>query len=138
MQHRHGVRPAWTRRLLVSVAALTSVFGLAAVSCPAQATVYGSCTISRCSDARSANTTWKSKGYPTTRGWVSWTGGKCSYAGGQYYNYEGELPSGDTYYEYDVYPRTCGAARDAYRIVWDSDTGRVWFSPNHYTDFYQL
>jgi ribonuclease T1 len=138
MQHRQQARPAWVKRLLVAAVAVTSVSGVSAIVSPAQASVHGSCTISRCADARSANTTWKSKGYPTTRGWVSWTGGQCSYAGGQYYNREAELPSGDTYYEYDVYPRACGAARDAYRIVWDSDTGRVWFSPNHYTDFYQL
>jgi ribonuclease len=138
VQSRRRFRPAWTRRLLVAVIALASVFGLAAVVSPAQASVYGSCTISRCADARSANSTWASLGYPTSRGWYDWPGGKCSYAGGQYYNREGELPSGDIYYEYDVYPRTCGAARDAYRIVLDSYTGRVWFSPNHYTDFYQL
>ncbi|MFE0387180.1 ribonuclease domain-containing protein [Streptomyces bungoensis] len=50
----------------------------------------------------------------------------------------GQLPSGDTFYEYDVYPRTCGAHRDAYRIVVDSNTGVVWYSPDHYSDFYQL
>ena len=37
-----------------------------------------------------------------------------------------------------MYPRACGASRDAYRIVVDLDTGAVWFSPNHYTDFYRL
>ncbi|MDN3354446.1 ribonuclease domain-containing protein [Actinomadura sp. DC4] len=138
MQYRQRVRPAWTTRLLVAVVAVTSVFGLSAVVSPAQASVYSTCTISRCPDARTANTAWKAKGYPTTRGWVTWTGGQCSYAGGQYYNYEAELPSGRTYYEYDVYPRTCGAARDAYRIIVDKGLGKVWFSPNHYTDFYLL
>ena len=47
-------------------------------------------------------------------------------------------PSGATYHEYDVYSRARGAARDAYRIVVNRSTGAVWFSPNHYTDFYRL
>ena len=47
-------------------------------------------------------------------------------------------PTNATYYEYDVYPRTQGAARDAYRIVVNRSTGVTWFSPNHYTDFYRL
>ncbi|MEW2272781.1 hypothetical protein [Streptomyces griseofuscus] len=38
----------------------------------------------------------------------------------------------------DICPRTCGAHRDAYRIVVDSNTGVVWYSPGHDTDFYQL
>jgi ribonuclease len=138
VQSQRHFRPAWISWLLVAVVAVVSIFGLAAVIRPARASVYGSCSISRCSDARSANSTWASKGYPASRGWYSWPGGLCDYAGGRYYNYEGELPSGDIYYEYDVYPRSCGASRDAYRIVVDSYTGRVWFSPNHYTDFYQL
>jgi hypothetical protein len=37
-----------------------------------------------------------------------------------------------------VYSRAKGAARDAYRIVVNRGTGVVWFSPNHYTDFYRL
>jgi hypothetical protein len=129
---------AWTKRLLVAVVAVASVLGVPAVVSPAQASVHSSCTISRCSAAASANSTWSSKGYPTSRGWYSWPGGQCSFAGGRYNNLERELPLGDTYYEYDVYPRSCGAARDAYRIVVDFNTGQVWFSPNHYTDFYRL
>lgn len=138
MRSQRRFRLAWTKRFLVAVIAVASVFGLSTVISPAQATVYGSCYISRCSDAAAANSTWSDMGYPTSRGWYSWPGGLCNYAGGRYYNYEGELPSGDIYYEYDVYPRSCGASRDAYRIVVDFNDGRVWFSPNHYTDFYQL
>lgn len=118
---------------------LVSVSGLVAVVRSAQASsVHDSCTISRCQDARSANATWAAEGYPQSRGWNSWPGGRCNYAGGRYHNREGELPGGHTYYEYDVYPRGCGAPRDAYRIVVDAGTGRVWFSPNHYADFYRL
>jgi ribonuclease len=130
---------SWAKRLVALIAALAFTLGLSAVSgAPAQAAVYGSCTISGCSDAASANSTWSSYGYPTSRGWYDWPNGQCSYAGGEYYNYDGQLPAGDTFYEYDVYPRSCGAHRDAYRIVVDFTTGTVWYSPDHYSDFYQL
>ncbi|WP_433334495.1 ribonuclease domain-containing protein [Spirillospora sp. CA-294931] len=127
----------WTTRLTVTVAAATTVTGLVG-TLPAQATVYSSCTISRCSDARNANSIWSSKGYPTTRAWYSWPDGKYNFAGGRFYNREGQLPSNATYYEYDVYSRAQGAPRDAYRIVVNRTTRVVWFSPNHYTDFYKL
>ncbi|WP_433213256.1 ribonuclease domain-containing protein [Microtetraspora malaysiensis] len=130
-------RPSWPVRLtivLAAIASLTSAVGIA----PADASVYGSCTISRCSDARSAGSIWAAKGYPTNSGWYSWPDGKYNYTGGRFYNREGQLPSGATYYEYDVYSRAQGAARDAYRIVVNRSTGAVWFSPNHYTDFYRL
>lgn len=127
------------RRLAVTLAVLASVFGMTLVATPAaQATVYGSCTMTRCADARSANSTWQSKGYPGTRGWYSWPNGQCNFAGGTFYNREGQLPSGRSYREFDVYPRACGASRDAYRIVLDRTTGVVYFSPNHYSDFYRL
>jgi hypothetical protein len=138
VQSQRRFRSALTRRLLIAFIAVASVLGLTAISTPAQASVYGSCSISGCSAARSADSTWASMGYPGTRGWYDWPDGQCNYAGGVYENREGELPSGDTFHEFDVYPRPCGAARDAARIVLDDDTGTVWFSPNHYTDFYQL
>ncbi|SEH02148.1 hypothetical protein SAMN05444920_12483 [Nonomuraea solani] len=61
-------------RLAVLLVAITSLIGLAGVA-PAGATVYNSCTISRCADARSARSIWASKGYPTTRTWYSWPDG---------------------------------------------------------------
>ncbi|QFZ21285.1 ribonuclease domain-containing protein [Saccharothrix syringae] len=132
-------RTTWTRRLAVTISAVASVLGLTVVVTPAaDASVYGSCTISRCADARSARTTWSSKGYPSTRGWNSWPNGQCNFAGGQFYNREGQLPGGHSYLEFDVYPRACGAARDAYRIIVDRTAGTAYFSPNHYTDFYRL
>ncbi len=132
-------RSPWTKRLVALIAALTVLLGLsAATGTAANAAVYGSCDISGCSAAASAESTWSSLGYPTSRGWYDWPNGECSYAGGEYYNYDGQLPSGDTFYEYDVYPRSCGAHRDAYRIVVDFNTGTVWYSPDHYSDFYQL
>lgn len=114
------------------------MLGLATAASPASASVVSTCTISGCTAAESANTTWKSLGYPSTRGWVNWPNGECNYAGGTYYNDNGELPSGDSFLEFDVNPRACGAARDAERIVVDKNTGTVWFSPDHYDDFYQL
>ncbi|MEV7004921.1 ribonuclease domain-containing protein [Streptosporangium sp. NPDC051022] len=131
-------RPSWTARLTVVLVALTSLIGVAGVTTPANASVFASCTISRCSDARSVNAIWAGKGYPTSSGWYSWPDGKYNYTGGRFYNREGQLPSGATYYEYDVYSRAQGAARDAYRIVVNRSTGVTWFSPNHYTDFYRL
>jgi hypothetical protein len=131
-------RPSRAKRLGVVLAALVSLSGMPAVTGPAHASVHRTCAISRCPDAVSANSVWASMGYPTARGWYGRPDGRCGFAGGRYQNRERELPGGDIYYEYDVYPRSCGAARDAYRIVVDFTTGGVWFTPNHYTDFYQL
>jgi ribonuclease len=138
VSNRHP-RLFWTRRLVAVIAAIMAVLSVSAIESPAaNAAVYSSCDISGCSAAASADSTWSSLGYPTGRGWYDWPDGECSYAGGEYYNYDGQLPSGDTFYEYDVYPRACGAHRDAYRIVVDLSTGTVWYSPDHYSDFYQL
>lgn len=138
MQTQERTRLSWAKRLVVAIITIASMFAVSAVTTPAHATVYSSCDIAGCSDAASANSTWSSLGYPTSRGWYDWPDGQCSFAGGEYYNYDGQLPSGDTFYEYDVYPRACGAHRDAYRIVVDFNTGEVWYSPDHYTDFYHL
>ncbi|MFI9383085.1 ribonuclease domain-containing protein [Kutzneria sp. NPDC052558] len=132
-------RPTWTKRLTLTLTALLPLLGLALVAAPAaNATVHGSCSISGCSAAVSANNTWQSLGYPSTRGWVDWPNGQCSYAGGTYYNDDNQLPSGDSFQEFDVYPRACGAHRDAARIVVDMDNGEVWFTPDHYSNFYEL
>nr|BFE66575.1 ribonuclease domain-containing protein [Dactylosporangium thailandense] len=123
-------------RLAVAIVLLTGL--LVAPATAADASVYSSCTISGCAEARTARSGWASLGFPTTRTWYAWPYGKYNYAGGQYYNREGELPSGATYYEYDVIPRNKGAARDAKRIIINRSTGVTWYSPNHYTDFYRL
>ncbi|GAA3690172.1 ribonuclease domain-containing protein [Nonomuraea antimicrobica] len=130
-------RPSWAVRLAAVLAAAISLVALTGVV-PADAAVYNSCTISRCADARSARSTWAAKGFPTSAGWYTWPDGRHNYTGGRHYNREGQLPTNATYYEYDVYSRTQGAARDAYRIVVNRSTGVTWFSPNHYTDFYRL
>lgn len=123
---------------VLAVLALTGAIALAPqTASPAQASVSSSCTLSGCSAARTARTGWSSLGFPTAKGWYSWPYGQYNYTGGRFYNYEGQLPSA-TYYEYDVYPRAYGAARDAYRIVVNRSTGATWYTPNHYTDFYRI
>ena len=125
-----------------TVLAVGLALGLIAVApAPAHrggAAVHSSCVISGCSAARSAHDGWVRLGLPTTRGWYPWSGGLSSFAGGRYYDYDGQLPSGAAYYEYDVYPRGMGAARDAYRIVVNRASGATWYSPDHYTDFYLI
>ena len=138
MRTNHA-RVTWLKRVSLTFTAVVSMAGLALVATPAaNASVYSSCDISGCSDAASANSTWQSMGYPSSRGWYNWPNGECNYAGGTYYNDDGQLPSGDSFQEFDVIPRACGAHRDAERIVVDMNTGTVWFSPDHYSDFYQL
>lgn len=136
------VRRALAASALVTAVAAAALVAPATVSTrlaePAEAAVYSSCTLSRCTDARTARSGWSAKSFPTSRGWYSWSGGQCNFAGGQFYNREGQLPTNATYYEYDVYPRACNAARDAYRIVVNRSTGATWFSPDHYANFYRL
>ncbi|WP_431932423.1 ribonuclease domain-containing protein [Micromonospora sp. RP3T] len=136
------VRRALAASALVTAVAAAALVAPATVSTrlaePAEAAVYSSCTLSRCADARTARSGWSAKSFPTSRGWYSWSGGQCNFAGGQFYNREGQLPTNATYYEYDVYPRACNAARDAYRIVVNRSTGTTWFSPDHYANFYRL
>jgi len=126
------------KRGIAALIAVVAGVGATLVAAPAQADVYSSCTLSTCTDALTAVSTWNSLGDPTTRGWYTMPDGNCSYAGGEYYNDDDQLPSGDTYYEYDVYERACGAHRDAYRIVDDVTAGVWYFSPDHYSDFYLL
>ena len=58
-QRRLGL--SWTKRLAVAVAATASAVTVTVIASPAaNAAVYDSCTISGCSDAVSANSTWSS------------------------------------------------------------------------------
>lgn len=133
----HNLR--WTNRMLAALAVVASVLGVTLVAAPAaEARVYPSCSISRCDEARTADSTWKSMGYPGSRGWKDWPNGQCNFAGGTFQNREGQLPDGHSYREFDVYPRACGARRDAYRIVVDLTANKVYFSPDHYSNFYAL
>lgn len=134
LRHSGPSRPARLAAILAVTLALIGLVGVA----PASADVYDSCTIARCDDAVEASEIWADMGYPTNAGWYDWPDGQSNYTGGTFQNREGQLPSDGTYNEYDVYSRSEGASRDAYRIVVDRGSGDVWFSPNHYTDFYHL
>ncbi len=129
-------RMSWAKRAAVTITAVAATTGVVA-NVPANATVYSSCTLSTCSDGSYAASVWAGKGWPTTKGWYSWPDGLYNYTGGVYHNYDGQLPTSATYHEYDVYSRPKGASRDAYRII-HSSTGHVYFSPDHYSDFYYL
>lgn len=60
------------------------------------------------------------------------------YVGGrEFQNRERRLPPGH-YREYDVNPKTRGRSRDAERIVIEQDTGRAYYTGNHYRTFMPL
>ncbi|RZS34820.1 guanyl-specific ribonuclease Sa [Herbihabitans rhizosphaerae] len=130
----------------LSLLALLFALCAATVSSPAPAaateaginSVYPTCTMSRCADAKKAYDGWRQLNFPTSRNWYSWPYGQYNFAGGQFYNREGQLPKDHKFYEYDVYPRAKGASRDAHRIVRDTNTGTVWYSPDHYENFYKI
>ena len=133
-QRRLGL--SWTKRLAVGLAATASALTVTVVASPAaNAAVYDSCTISGCSDAVAANSTWSDMGYPSSRGWYDWPDGECNYAGGTYYNNDGQLPYGESFQEFDVNPRSCGAHRDAVRIVVDMNTQLVVLGEQFRRDF---
>ncbi|WP_406028818.1 ribonuclease N [Nocardioides sp. NBC_00850] len=126
--------------LLAGLVATTSLLGGSVALAPAaQADWVESCTHKGCAEALDSNEVWASLGYPSNRGWHDWPPtGTCNFSGGTYNNYEGELPSGHSYLEFDVTPRECGAQRQAYRLVVDTTTGDVYFTPDHYSTFYFL
>ena len=57
--------------------------------------------------------------------------------GGAFQNRERLLPRGH-YREYDVNPKIRGQARGAERIVIEQDTGRAYYTGNHYRTFMPL
>jgi guanyl-specific ribonuclease Sa len=60
------------------------------------------------------------------------------YVGGrEFQNRERRLPSGH-YREYDVNPKIRGRSRDAERVVIEQDTGRAYYTGNHYRTFMPL
>ena len=54
--------------------------------------------------------------------------------GGAFQNRERRLPRGH-YREYDVNPKIRGRSRDAERIVVEQDTGRAYYTGDHYRTF---
>jgi guanyl-specific ribonuclease Sa len=60
------------------------------------------------------------------------------YIGGrEFQNRERRLPRGH-YREYDVNPKVRGRSRDAERIVIEQDTGKAYYTGNHYRTFIPL
>ena len=60
------------------------------------------------------------------------------YIGGrEFHNREHRLPPGH-YHEYDVNPKIRSRPRDAERIVIEQDTGRAYYSSDHYRTFTPL
>ena len=60
------------------------------------------------------------------------------YVGGrEFLNRERRLPPGH-YREYDVNPKIRGHSRDAERIVIEQDSGRAYYTGNHYRTFIPL
>jgi guanyl-specific ribonuclease Sa len=60
------------------------------------------------------------------------------YVGGrEFQNRERRLPRGH-YREYDVNPKVRGRSRDAERIVIEQDTGKAYYTGNHYRTFIPL
>jgi guanyl-specific ribonuclease Sa len=60
------------------------------------------------------------------------------YIGGRVFqNRERRLPRGH-YREYDVNPKVRGRSRDAERIVIEQDSGRAYYTGDHYRTFIQL
>ena len=126
----------WTRRLLAALAVVASVLGVTTAVAPAaDAAVFGSCTQTRCSAAREANSTWSSMGYPSRRDWYDWPSGRCNFAGGTFQNREGLLPdrAEGHYREYTV-PTPGEDDRGARRIVAGANGERYW-TADHYASF---
>lgn len=63
----------------------------------------------------------------------------AGFVGGRTFkNHEGKLPKGN-YKEYDVDPKPPkGQNRNAERIVIDDDTGRAWYTDDHYQSFTEI
>ena len=60
------------------------------------------------------------------------------YVGGrEFQNRERRLPRGH-YREYDINPKVRGRSRDAERIVIEQDTGKAYYTGNHYRTFIPL
>ncbi|MCX5729571.1 MAG: hypothetical protein NTZ28_12190 [Nitrospirae bacterium] len=57
--------------------------------------------------------------------------------GGAFQNRERRLPRGH-YREYDVNPKIRGSSRDAERIVIEQDTGKAYYTGDHYRTFTPL
>lgn len=53
-------------------------------------------------------------------------------------NREGILPRGGSYKEYDVDPKPDSGPRNSERLVVDQDSGRAYYTPDHYQTFEEI
>ena len=61
------------------------------------------------------------------------------YKGGRVFqNREGKLPACGNYREYDIHPYVQGQNRGSERIIVDINTGRAWYTPDHYQTFIEI
>lgn len=61
------------------------------------------------------------------------------YRGGRVYrNFNGRLPAGRTYYEYDVHPLRPGVSRGAERLIVDESKELFFYTRDHYSTFTEL
>jgi len=61
------------------------------------------------------------------------------YKGGRKFkNKEGNLPENGNYKEYDVDPKPLEGSRNSERIVIDEETGKAWYTSDHYKTFKEI
>jgi ribonuclease T1 len=62
-----------------------------------------------------------------------------NYKGGKVWeNNQNQLPAGGNYREFDVAPKVPGQPRTSERLVIDMNTGRAWYTPDHYGTFVEI
>jgi guanyl-specific ribonuclease Sa len=55
-----------------------------------------------------------------------------------WHNREKKLPRGGKYHEFDVNPKVRGRNRGAERVIIDYNTGRGWYTSDHYRTFISI
>ncbi len=60
------------------------------------------------------------------------------YTSKTFQNKEGLLPKGGNYIEHDIKPFVNETERGLERIIIDTNTGKAWYTPDHYETFIQI
>lgn len=68
----------------------------------------------------------------------NWTPPRGYKGGRVFQNREGKLPACGNYREYDIHPYVKGQNRGSEHIVVDINTGRAWYTPDHYQTFIEI
>jgi guanyl-specific ribonuclease Sa len=68
----------------------------------------------------------------------NWTPPRGYKGGRVFQNREGKLPACGNYREYDIHPYVKGQNRGSERIIVDINTGRAWYTPDHYQTFIEI